>query len=79
MQHYTLQQIKDEISETIIGQQMAVDQIAPILQRIRMGVPRGNRPAGAFLFLGPPPVAERRKWQKSLLAMSMETKTNASS
>jgi len=53
LQRYTLQEMKDRINGTIFGQQSAVDRIAPWISRFRFGLPRGNRPAGVFLFLGP--------------------------
>ncbi len=53
LQRYTLQEMKDRINATIYGQESAVDRIAPWISRFRFGLPRGNRPAGVFLFLGP--------------------------
>jgi len=53
LQRYTLEEMKQQINNTIFGQQMAVNRIAPWISRFRFGLPRGNRPAGVFLFLGP--------------------------
>lgn len=53
LHRYTKKEIKDRINATIFGQENAVEKILPLINRLLIGIPRKNRPAGVFLFLGP--------------------------
>ncbi|RAI82888.1 ATP-dependent Clp protease ATP-binding subunit [Macrococcoides goetzii] len=48
-----LKNIKDRLSEKIIGQSEAVQAVAKAIRRNRAGFDEGNRPIGSFLFVGP--------------------------
>lgn len=48
-----LKNIKDRLSEKIIGQDDAVQAVAKAIRRNRAGFDEGNRPIGSFLFVGP--------------------------
>lgn len=48
-----LKNIKDRLSEKIIGQNEAVQAVAKAIRRNRAGFDDGNRPIGSFLFVGP--------------------------
>ena len=48
-----LKNIKDRLSEKIIGQDEAVQAVAKAIRRNRAGFDEGNRPIGSFLFVGP--------------------------
>ena len=45
--------IKEEISDKIIGQDRAIECISKSIQRARVGLKRKHRPIGVFLLLGP--------------------------
>lgn len=48
-----LKNIKDRLSEKIIGQNEAVQAVTKAIRRNRAGFDDGNRPIGSFLFVGP--------------------------
>jgi len=48
-----LQNIKEHLSEKVIGQEQAVDNIAKAVRRSRAGLKSRYRPIGSFLFVGP--------------------------
>lgn len=48
-----LLQMREELSESIIGQQEAIDKIVKAIHRNRAGLKDPNRPIGSFIFLGP--------------------------
>ena len=50
---YTIEEIRANLNEKIVGQEIAVERILPWIQRFRFGLSRGGRPAAVFLFLGP--------------------------
>ncbi len=54
-----------DLSETVIGQDEAVDAVAKAIQRARSGLKNPKRPIGSFLFVGPSGVG------KTLLAKSL--------
>ena len=43
----------DELKDTIIGQNEAIEKIAKCIRRNRVGLKDPNRPIGSFMFLGP--------------------------
>ena len=43
----------DELKDTVIGQDGAIDKIVRAIQRNRVGLKDPNHPIGAFMFLGP--------------------------
>lgn len=43
----------DELKDTIIGQDEAIEKIAKCIRRNRVGLKDPNRPIGSFMFLGP--------------------------
>ena len=45
--------IDKEISNTVIGQDEAIQKVASAIKRNRTGIRRQNRPIGSFLFIGP--------------------------
>ena len=45
--------MKEELSEKIIGQNRAIESISKAIQRARAGLKRKHRPIGVFLLLGP--------------------------
>ena len=45
--------MKEELSEKIIGQNRAIESISKAIQRARAGLKRKHRPIGVFLILGP--------------------------
>jgi ATP-dependent Clp protease ATP-binding subunit ClpC len=53
-----LLKMKENIAETIIGQQEAVDVISRSIRRTRTGLKNPNRPIGSYIFLGPPGVGK---------------------
>ncbi len=53
LQRFSIHDITERIRTQIIGQDAAVTRIVPWIKRLRFGIPRDNRPAGVFLFLGP--------------------------
>jgi ATP-dependent Clp protease ATP-binding subunit ClpB len=48
-----LQKLASTLSERIIGQNKATDEIAKTIQMHRLGMTDKNKPIGSFLFLGP--------------------------
>jgi ATP-dependent Clp protease ATP-binding subunit ClpB len=48
-----LLRMEDELAKRVVGQDRAVRAVADAVRRSRTGVADPNRPAGAFLFLGP--------------------------
>src|SRR5664280_3042619 len=48
-----LARMEETLRERIVGQQEAISAIARAIRRSRLGVARGLRPIGSFLFLGP--------------------------
>ncbi len=48
-----LSRMEEILRERIVGQQEAISAIARAIRRSRLGVTRGLRPIGSFLFLGP--------------------------
>ena len=48
-----LMRLGDELHKRVIGQDAAVEAVADAVLRSRAGIKNRNRPAGAFLFLGP--------------------------
>ncbi|OFV81347.1 MAG: ATP-dependent Clp protease ATP-binding subunit ClpC, partial [Acidobacteria bacterium RBG_13_68_16] len=48
-----LARMEDILRQRIVGQQEAISAIARAIRRSRLGVTRGLRPIGSFLFLGP--------------------------
>jgi ATP-dependent Clp protease ATP-binding subunit ClpC len=49
----TLLGLADYLKSTVIGQDHAIDKIATTVQRNRVGIRRGDRTVGNFIFLGP--------------------------
>jgi ATP-dependent Clp protease ATP-binding subunit ClpC len=50
---YTIHEIEERIRARVIGQEMAIAKVLPLIKRLRFGLPRNGRPAAVFLFLGP--------------------------
>jgi len=48
-----LQDLDQELSKRVIGQEKAVQAVANAIRRSRAGIADQNRPIGSFLFLGP--------------------------
>ena len=48
-----LLQMRDELSESVVGQQEAIEKIVKAIHRNRAGLKDPNRPIGSFIFLGP--------------------------
>ena len=48
-----LARMEEILTRRIVGQQEAISAIARAIRRSRLGVARGQRPIGSFLFLGP--------------------------
>ncbi len=48
-----VKEIEEGIRSRILGQDEAIRRIVPWIKRLRFGLPRDERPAGVFLFLGP--------------------------
>ncbi len=48
-----LLKMKAEMSESIVGQDRAIESLSKAIQRSRAGLKRQDRPIGVFLFLGP--------------------------
>lgn len=48
-----LLKLADDIKKCVIGQEMAVDAVAKVIKRSRVGMQDPRRPLGSFLFLGP--------------------------
>lgn len=45
--------LENELKEMIIGQELAIKEIAKYIRRSRVGLADPNRPLGSFLFVGP--------------------------
>lgn len=60
-----LSQMKQILSESVIGQNEAISTISNAIKRSRMGISSPNRPIGSFIFLGPTGVG-KTKLAKSL-------------
>ncbi len=50
---FSIQEIEQNIKQRIRGQNRAIDKVIPWIKRFRFGIPRDERPAAVFLFLGP--------------------------
>lgn len=48
-----LKQLPQRLKEQVIGQDMATDLVAGVIQRAALGLKNPHRPIGSFLFLGP--------------------------
>ena len=48
-----LLKLDEELSQSVIGQQEAVEAVSKAIKRGRVGLKDANRPIGSFLFLGP--------------------------
>ncbi|MDL2331246.1 AAA family ATPase, partial [Odoribacter sp. OttesenSCG-928-A06] len=48
-----LLQMHDELSESVVGQDKAIEKIVKAIHRNRAGLKDPNRPIGSFIFLGP--------------------------
>ncbi len=60
-----LLRMREELHQSVIGQDHAIDSITRAIQRSRAGLKSNTRPVGSFLFLGPTGVG------KTLLAKSL--------
>ncbi len=56
--------MKDELKESIVGQDDAIDKIVKAIQRNRAGLKDPNRPIGSFMFLGPTGVGKTHMAKK---------------
>src|SRR3977135_1999444 len=45
--------MEERLHERVVGQDEAIEAVAPALRRSRAGRPQPHRPVGTFLFLGP--------------------------
>lgn len=48
-----LKNIESKLTETVVGQQEAIETVAQAIRRARAGINPSNRPIGVFMFLGP--------------------------
>ncbi|WP_018932559.1 ATP-dependent Clp protease ATP-binding subunit [Gracilibacillus lacisalsi] len=48
-----MKNLADNLSQKVIGQQVAVDKVAKAVRRSRAGLKSKHRPIGSFLFVGP--------------------------
>ncbi|QGH33405.1 AAA domain-containing protein [Gracilibacillus salitolerans] len=48
-----MKHLADNLSQQVIGQQVAVDKVAKAVRRSRAGLKSKHRPIGSFLFVGP--------------------------
>jgi ATP-dependent Clp protease ATP-binding subunit ClpB len=48
-----LRRMKDEIRHRVIGQEAAVDAVVAEIQKSKLGIGKGDKPIGSFLFMGP--------------------------
>ncbi|MEG2791217.1 MAG: ATP-dependent Clp protease ATP-binding subunit, partial [Odoribacter sp.] len=48
-----LLQMREELSDSVVGQQEAIEKIVKAIHRNRAGLKDPNRPIGSFIFLGP--------------------------
>ena len=48
-----LLRMEEALHKRVVGQQEAISAIARAIRRSRLGIARGQRPIGSFLFLGP--------------------------
>ena len=56
--------MRDELKQSIIGQDEAIDKIVKAIQRNRVGLKDPNRPIGTFMFLGPTGVGKTHTAKK---------------
>jgi ATP-dependent Clp protease ATP-binding subunit ClpC len=49
-----LLQMEEELKESIVGQEEAIEAISKAVRRARAGMKDPRRPIGSFIFLGPP-------------------------
>lgn len=68
LQKNKLIQLADELNGVVIGQPVAVKEVANVIKKSRTVLKNPNRPIGSFLFVGPTGVG------KSLLAETVATK-----
>ena len=61
----SIAETEDELRKTVIGQDSVVDQILPLMKRMRFGYKRPGKPIGVFLFMG------KSGTGKTLLARTM--------
>ena len=54
--------MEGELYKRVIGQEMAITAVSKAIRRSRAGIKDPKRPAGSFIFLGPP-VSARRSWR----------------
>lgn len=48
-----LLQMREELADSVVGQQEAIEKIVKAIHRNRAGLKDPNRPIGSFIFLGP--------------------------
>ncbi|GLV13353.1 ATP-dependent Clp protease ATP-binding subunit ClpE [Alicyclobacillus hesperidum] len=48
-----LRHLEEDLAQYVIGQPQAVKQVAKAVRRSRVGLRKGDRPIGSFLFVGP--------------------------
>jgi ATP-dependent Clp protease ATP-binding subunit ClpC len=48
-----LQDLESDLHERVVGQDEALEKVADVIRRARVGLSEGDRPIGSFLFLGP--------------------------
>ena len=48
-----LKNMASDLSKQVIGQKNAIEQISKAIRRNRMGIKKGDKPIGSFIFLGP--------------------------
>ena len=48
-----LLQMREEMADSVVGQQEAIEKIVKAIHRNRAGLKDPNRPIGSFIFLGP--------------------------
>lgn len=58
-----LLQMREELADSVVGQQEAIEKIVKAIHRNRAGLKDPNRPIGSFIFLGLP-VWVKPSWQK---------------
>jgi len=46
--------MEEELHKRVIGQQVAITAVSKAIRRSRAGIKDPKRPAGSFIFLGPP-------------------------
>lgn len=58
-----LLQMREELADSVVGQQEAIEKIVKAIHRNRAGLKDPNRPIGSFIFLGPTGVG-KLNWPK---------------